>query len=245
MPLIRSCALTDNAEGSARCASAARSSLFAADWRRLRARWPQARRSHVSMEVDDPFLTVYPQNLLRDGRVAEVCYLLYRGQPQAGILLHTKSYYPKQAYRLPTGGLAPGEDPVAGVVREVAEETGLEVWEEPAELRTGCIADFAGLLTYNIRHRHLDRELSFATFMFAIQAPDDMEPQVIDEIEQIAGWAWCPPDDLYRIAANLCGLKDSTPDWADWGRFRAVVHTAAARYFETRGPSGVGNCRAD
>ncbi|MYC61743.1 MAG: NUDIX hydrolase [Caldilineaceae bacterium SB0661_bin_34] len=245
MPLIRSCALTDNAEGSARCASAARSSLFAADWRRLRARWPQARRSHVSMEVDDPFLTVYPQNLLRDGRVAEVCYLLYRGQPQAGILLHTKSYYPKQAYRLPTGGLAPGEDPVAGVVREVAEETGLEVWEEPAELRTGCIADFAGLLTYNIRHRHLDRELSFATFMFAIQAPDDMEPQVIDEIEQIAGWAWCPPDDLYRIAANLCGLKDSTPDWADWGRFRAVVHTAAARYFETRGPSGVGNCRPD
>ncbi|MDE0672449.1 MAG: NUDIX hydrolase [Caldilineaceae bacterium] len=233
--------MTGNAEGSVRYTLAAQLTLFAADWSRLRARWPQARRSHVSLEVDDPFLTVYPQNLLRDGRVAEVCYLLYRGQPQAGILLHTKSYYPEQAYRLPTGGLAPGEDPVAGVVREVAEETGLKVREEPAELRTGCIADFAGLLTYGFRHRRLDREFTFASFMFAIQAPDDMEPQVVDETEQIAGWAWCPPDDLHRVAANLCGLKDSTPDWADWGRFRAAVHTAAALYFEECGLSGVGS----
>ena len=73
------------------------------------------------MEVDDPFLTAYPQNLLRDGRAAESAYLLYRGQPGTGILLHTKSYYPEQPYRLPTGGLAPGEDPVAGVVREVGK----------------------------------------------------------------------------------------------------------------------------
>ncbi len=222
--------------------SAARSALFAADWRRLRARWPQACRSHVSLEVDDPFLTAYPHNLLRDGRAAEVCYLLYRGQPQAGVLLHTKSYYPEQAYRLPTGGLAPGEDPVAGIVREVAEETGLEVRDEPSELRTGCIADFAGLLTYDFRHRRLEREFTFASFMFAIQAPDDMEPQVVDETEQITGWAWCPPDDLHRVAANLCALKERTPSWADWGRFRAAVHTAAAQYFEARSLSGVGNC---
>ena len=148
--------------------STAEAALFAADWRRLCARWPQACRSHVSLEVDDPFLTAYPQNLLRDGRAAEVCYLLYRGQPQTGILLHTKSYYPEQAYRLPTGGLAPGEDPVAGVVREVAEETGLEVREEPAGLSTGCIADFAELLTYGFRHRRLEREFTFASFMFAM-----------------------------------------------------------------------------
>ena len=204
-------------------------------------RWPQARRGHVELEVDDPFLTVYPQNLFRDGRAAEVCYLLYRDQPETGVLLHTKSYYPKQAYRLPTGGLAPGEDPVAGAVREVAEETGLEVQEESVGLHTGCIADFAGLLTYGFRHRRLDRELSFATFVFAIQAPSGMEPQVVDETEQIAGWVWCPPGDLHRVAADLCDLKNSTPDWADWGRFRAAVHTEAARYFETRGLSGVGN----
>lgn len=221
--------------------SAARSSLFAADWKRLRARWPQARRSHVSLEVDDPFLTAYPQNLLRDGRTAEICYLLYRGQPGTGILLHTKSYYPEQAYRLPTGGLAPGEDPVAGCVREVAEETGLEVREEPAGLRTGCIADFAGLLTYGFRHRRLDRELSFATFVFVIQAPSGMEPQVVDETEQIAGWTWCPLGNLHRVAADLCALKERTPDWADWGHFRAAVHAEAARYFEVRGLSDAGN----
>ncbi len=221
--------------------SADRSSLFATDWRCLRARWPQARRSHVSLEVDDPFLTAYPQNLLRDGRVAEVCYLLYRGQPQTGVLLHTKSYYPEQAYRLPTGGLAPGEDPVAGVVREVAEETGLEIRDEPAGFRIGCIADFAGLLTYGFWHRRLAREFTFASFMFAIQAPDDMEPQVVDKTEQIAGWVWCPPDYLHQVAADLCALKKRTPGWADWGRFRAAVHTTAARYFEARGLSGVGN----
>lgn len=224
--------------------SVVQASLFAADWRHLRARWPQACRSHISLEVDDPFLTAYPQNLLRDGRAAEVCYLLYRGQPGTGILLHTKNYYPEQAYRLPTGGLAPGEDPMAGVVREVAEETGMEVREEPVGLCTGCIADFAGLLTYGFRHRRLEREFTFASFMFAIRAPDDMEPQVVDETEQIAGWAWCPPGDLHRVAADLCALKERTPSWADWGRFRAAVHAEAARYFETRGPSGVGNRRA-
>ncbi|MCY4521438.1 MAG: NUDIX hydrolase [Caldilineaceae bacterium] len=223
--------------------SADRPFPFAADWRRLHVRWPQARRSHVSLEVDDPFLTAYPQNLLRDGRVAEVCYLLYRGQPQTGVLLHTKSYYPEQAYRLPTGGLAPGEDPVAGVVREVAEETGLEVRDQPAGLRTGCIADFAGLLTYGFRHRRLEREFTFASFMFAIQAPRGMEPQVVDETEQIAGWMWCLPDDLHQVATDLCALKKRTPEWADWGRFRAAVHAEAARYLEARGPSGVGNRR--
>ncbi|MXZ42109.1 MAG: NUDIX hydrolase [Caldilineaceae bacterium SB0666_bin_21] len=238
--MIRNCALTGNAERSAYGASAARPILFATDWKRLRARWPQARRSHVSLEVDDPFLTVYPQNLLRDGRAAEVCYLLYRGQPGTGILLHTKSYYPQRAYRLPTGGLAPEEDPVAGVVREVAEETGLEVRQGPARPRTGCLVDFAGLLTYGFRHLRLQREITFASFLFAIQAPDDMEPQVVDETEEISGWEWCLPDDLHRVAANLCGLKDSTPNWADWGRFRAVVHTAAALYFEECGLSGVG-----
>ncbi len=221
--------------------SAVRSFLFAADWRRLCARWPQARHSHVSMEVDDPFLTAYPQNLLRDGRAAEICYLLYRGQPGTGILLHTKSYYPEQAYRLPTGGLAPKEDPVAGVVREVAEETGLAVQEGPAGLRTGCLTDFAGLLTYGFRHRRLEQELSFATFVFVIQASSGMEPQVVDETEQIAGWAWCPPGDLHRVAADLCALKERTPSWADWGRFRAAVHTEAARYFEVRGLSDAGN----
>ncbi len=244
MPLIRNCVLTGNAEESTGCVSTAEAALFAVDWEQLRARWPKARRSHVSLEVDNPFLTAYPQNLLRDGRVAEVCYVLYRGQPETGVLLHTKSYYPEQAYRLPTGGLAPGENPVAGVVREVAEETGLAVREEPAGLCTGCIADFAGLLTYGFRHRRLEREFTFASFMFVIQAPSGMEPQVVDETEQITGWAWCPPGDLHRVAANLCGLKERTPSWADWGRFRAAVHAEAARYFEVRGLSGVGIGRA-
>ena len=220
--------------------SAHRPFPFAADWNRLHARWPQARQRHVELDVDDPFLTAYPQNLLRDGRAAEVCYVLYRGWPETGVLLHTKSYYPEGAYRLPTGGLAPGEDPVAGLVREVAEETGLEVREGTAGSGTGRIADFASLLTYDFRHRRLERELSFASFVFVIQAPAGMEPQVVDETEQIAGWIWCPPNDLHRVAANLCSLKDSTPGWADWGRFRAAVHTAAAQYFESVSGGGPG-----
>ena len=211
---------------------------FAADWKHLRARWPQARTGHLRLAVGDPFLTAYPQNLLRDGRAAEICYVLYRDQPETGVLLHTKGYYPEQAYRLPTGGLMPGEDPVAGVVREVAEETGLEVREGPAEPRMGCIADFIGLLTYSFRHLRLDREFAFASFMFAIRAPRGMEPQVVDETEEIAGWVWCPPDDLRRVADDLCALKNRTPGWADWGRFRAAVHTEAARYFASRSPTG-------
>lgn len=240
MPSIRSCASTGSTEGSVRLVSTDRPSVPTDDWERLRTRWPRARSGRVRLEVNDPFLTAYPQNLLRDGRAAEVCYVLYRGRPETGVLLHTKSYYPEGAYRLPTGGLAPGEDPVAGLVREVAEETGLEVHDGPAAPGTGRIADFAGLLTYSFRHRRLERELSFASFVFVIQAPVGMEPQVVDETEQIAGWAWCPPNDLHRVAANLCSLKDSTPGWADWGRFRAAVHTAVAKYFESVPGGGPG-----
>ena len=63
---------------------------------------------HVRMDVADPFLTGNHQLLTSDRRRAEICYVMHRGDPQQGVLLHIKRFYPENAYRLPTGGIHQG-----------------------------------------------------------------------------------------------------------------------------------------
>jgi 8-oxo-dGTP pyrophosphatase MutT (NUDIX family) len=118
----------------------------------LRRRWPGARVAHQRLEVSDPFLTGTHQELLSDGRRAEVCYLMHRGRPQEGLLLHTKTIYPTGAYRLPTGGIQPGEAALATLAREIAEETGLELGDGPAHEQ---LHGFAGELSNELPLREL------------------------------------------------------------------------------------------
>ncbi len=56
-------------------------------------------------------------------RFAEVCMVVRR--PSGHVLLSVKTFYPRDAYRLPTGGIDRNERVLDAVVRETNEETGL------------------------------------------------------------------------------------------------------------------------
>src|SRR5205823_929597 len=58
-------------------------------------------------------------------RFAEVCMVVRR--PTGNVLLSIKTFYPRSAYRLPTGGIDRDEPILDAVLRETLEETGLAV----------------------------------------------------------------------------------------------------------------------
>lgn len=179
---------------------------------------------HELLAVTDPFLTESHQRLLTDGRRAEICYVMHRGVPAHGILLHHKAFYPGPAFRLPTGGVDPGETVWDTLVREIYEETGLIVKTGEDGAGDVVVEDFLGVVSYGFHHQRLDQHFSFATYHFLVQAPAQAEPHPLDETEKVDGWRWASPADLRTQAIVLASLDTTAPDWADWGRFRSLSH---------------------
>jgi len=153
----------------------------------------------------------------RPDRFAEVCMVIRRRNGK--VPLSIKTFYPRGAYRLPTGGIHHGERILDALRRETVEETALDV-----EVRR-----FLAWITY--------RDVSdpqgppiFHTFAFLLdEVGGTFETR--DEEEQIEDWIEVEPSAVSDIADRLDSIasapsKDIGGDWADWGHFRAVVHRA-------------------
>jgi 8-oxo-dGTP diphosphatase len=192
----------------------------AAELAAIRARYGRGERRVVRLALgEDRFGRQDARRLFgaaadRRGEVALVAI-----RPDGSVLLHTKAFYPEGAFRLPTGGIHPGETVLDAVAREALEETGLPL---PVEA-------FIGLLRYEIADG--PDVLPFATWLFRLAAPDaDLCPQ--DVSEQITDLRWVAPAELPRVARALRALP---PAWAAWGAFRAPAHVLAARALIGRG----------
>src|SRR3954464_1184387 len=74
----------------------------------------------IADDFDDP--------IRRRDRYGEVCMVVRR--PSGRVLLSIKTFYPRGAYRLPTGGIHEGEPVYDALLRETHEETGLETTVE-------------------------------------------------------------------------------------------------------------------
>jgi 8-oxo-dGTP pyrophosphatase MutT (NUDIX family) len=185
--------------------------------------WGPPVLQRTCLTVDDPFLTGEHQLLTR-GRRAEICYVMHRGRPHDGLLLHIKTFYPEGAFRLPTGGVEMGEGVVDTLGREIYEETGLTVGDGKANVQ---VERLLGILDYDLRHRQLGA-VRFATYHFLVRMPDGavLDPQ--DEDESIGGWEWCPPAALLKVAKVLEDVHLRSTIWADWGHFRALSHRFVA-----------------
>lgn len=196
-----------------------------AELAQLAQQWGTLRRERVRLEVGNPFLAGEHQLLLKDGRRGEICYIMHRGDPAEGVLLHIKTVYPEGAFRLPTGGIHMGEDVMSTLAREIAEETGLRVGPAPEQVR---VQRLLGVVHYELAHRELARSFDFATYHFLVEMPRAavLDPQ--DPEEMIGGWQWVPPGQLFAVADNLAQVGTRFPDWADWGRYRAICHRFVA-----------------
>lgn len=191
----------------------------------LGRRWRALPVRQHRLAVDHPFLTGEHQMLVSDGRRAEICYIMHRGDPAAGLLLHIKTFYPAGAYRLPTGGIHLGESVEETLAREIYEETGLTVGGAESQVQVQrCL----GVVVYALAHRTAGTTYPFATYHFLVQMPINGVPAPLDPGEQIGGWQWRRLAELGDVAARLETVGQSRHEWGDWGQFRALSHRFVA-----------------
>ncbi len=136
-------------------------------------------------------------------------------QRDGSLLLHTKTFDPEEAYRLPSGGIQRGEPVTVAAEREAMEEAGVTL-HDPRPL---------GLVTYRLHEKR--RRVFFHSWL--VLAGVEGEPALQDGEERISGFQTIPPGELPQVVGALCSLPSS---WAGWGRFRAVAHDAASRWLE-------------
>jgi ADP-ribose pyrophosphatase YjhB (NUDIX family) len=174
----------------------------------LAARYGEPRRIEASVR---PFF----DPIQKPDRFAEVCMVIRRRDGK--IPLSIKAFYPRGAYRLPTGGIHRGERILDALHRETNEETALEV----------AVRRFLAWITYRDAASPQGPPL-FHTFAFLVDEIGGTF-KTRDEEEQIEDWIEVEPSALSDVADRLDGLgsapsEDIGGDWADWGHFRAVVH---------------------
>ena len=128
--------------------------------------------------------------------------------PQSRVALIRKPQFAPDVWRPPGGGIKPGEDFVAGAVREAFEETGLRV-----ELTRYLVASDA-------RFRHDGRELAWRTHVF-LAATEDAELAPQDPAE-IAAARWGTLEEL-RGPLRQRLLATGRAFW----RYRVALHDAA------------------
>lgn len=148
-------------------------------------------------------------------RFAEVCMVVRR--PTGNVLLSIKTFYPRGAYRLPTGGIDKDEPILEALLRETHEETGLA----PAPRR------FLASLTYRDGP---SGPPVFHTFAFLLEDITGAAVRSLDLHEQIESYIEVPVGELARVADRLDEIPaDGAPgiaNWDAWGRFRGHVHRA-------------------
>ena len=175
----------------------------------LAARYGEPRR--VDATIHDGFF----DPIHNPDRVGEVCMVVRR--PNGKVLLSIKTFYPRGAYRLLTGGIHHGEGILDALLRETAEETGLET-----EVRR-----FLAVIAYRSRSSAESPPI-FRTFAFLLdEVSGKLEAR--DNEERIEDYVEVEPSELPAVADRLEHVAstrsaDIGGDWADWGRFRAVVH---------------------
>jgi NAD+ diphosphatase len=177
--------------------------------------------------------------LTLEDRRGEVCMVVRR--PNGKLITAKKTFYPAGAYRLLTGGVDHGEPIADALLREVAEETGLDVvvrrflavieyqvhggWETSAAQGGQGVSD---LLASPIPHLPSPISHSFATFAFLLDETGGTL-QAHDPGERIETFRELAVAELPALAETLEHLPDTRDaeidgSWRDWGRFRAVVH---------------------
>jgi len=167
----------------------------------------------VDAMIDDSF----EDPIAKSDRFGEVCMVVRRRNGK--LLLSIKTFYPRGAFRLPTGGIHHGEGVYDALVREAHEETGLVT----------TVDRFLARIAYAPLSQPGAAPV-FHTFAFLLGEVSGTLG-ALDLSERIEEWREVTPAELPAIADFLqdlrtAGSADIGGDWRAWGKFRAVVHRA-------------------
>ena len=179
----------------------------------LAQRFGEPLRWHVVLENEGLF-----DPLGKSDRYGEVCMVVRR--PNGTLITAKKTFYPAGAYRLLTGGIHHGEAIFDALVRETAEETGLET-----EVRR-----FLAVVSYSLPATDQTAPAVFTTFAFLLDEVGGVL-ECADPSERVEDFREIHVTDLPALAEDLASLgRDASAEiggrWRDWGRFRAVIHRA-------------------
>lgn len=125
--------------------------------------------------------------------------MLFIRRTSGTLLLHTKDFYPKGTFRVPSGGVRRRLALLDAVHRETFEETGLQVAVE--RFLAAVQSDFCWQ----------ERTVSLSSYLLLLRKVGG-HLEVQDEHERITA---SHPENL-------------PPAWREWGAFRAIPHRLAA-----------------
>lgn len=169
----------------------------------------------LQLEVELPNDGIFDP-LGKSDRYGEVCMVVRRRNGK--LITATKDFYPPGAFRLLTGGIHHGEPIFDALLRETAEETGLEVE----------VQHFLAVVGYRLRDEPRSEQARFTTFAFLLDETGGTL-ECHDPDEELGEFREVAVDELPAMATFLDHLA-AVPSakihgkWHDWGRFRAVIH---------------------
>ncbi|HEY4412799.1 MAG TPA: NUDIX hydrolase [Gaiellaceae bacterium] len=161
-------------------------------------------------EISEPEWAIATHNPVRTHDVT-----LFILDPARRLALIRKPHFAEDVWRPPGGGIHPGEDFVAGAIREAHEETGLNV-----ELRR-YLVDAQALFT------NAGRDLHWRTHVFLAETEEEVI--VPGDPGEIADARWGTLDEL----AGPLRERLLATGRAFW-RYRVALHDAALEAFVTR-----------
>lgn len=156
------------------------------------------------------------KNVVHRDRRGEVVFCVIR--PNGKIVAITRNDYPKNIYRIPTGGIGQNEDVIGALYREVKEELGLDVE----------ISAFVGVI--RIRFEYKNENIMFYSYIFILndiggELLKDASDDEISEVMEV------DLDGLERIVRSLAKVKGK---WEDWARFRYITSKAVLNYLRSQ-----------
>ena len=154
------------------------------------------------------------KSVVQRDRRGEVVFCVIR--PNGKIIAITCTEYPREIYRIPTGGIGHEEDILAAVFREVKEELGLDV----------KIRSFGGVVRIRFEHEH--EHVMFFSYIFVL---DEIGGRLLEDAsdDEIGGVREVDLDGLEKIVESLDAIKGK---WHDWGQFRYVTSKAVYQYLK-------------
>lgn len=179
----------------------------------LKARYgPDAWDKTVSLKYESIRFFYRTKELIENDRMGEVVFAVQR--PNGRFIAVRSKEYPQDIFRIPTGGIRPGEDIIEAVTREVSEELGLK-----AEIKR-----FIGV--YRIRLERGREHIWFYSFFFHLVEKGGrlLKDATDDEVSEVFE---ANHEELERISQGLLAIEK---DWRDWGSFRYLTTKAICDY---------------
>lgn len=162
------------------------------------------------VEISLPELELIKSSQKKHNRAHDVTMFIFNSRNELAMI--AKHFYPPGAYRPPSGGINPGEEMEAGILREAKEETGLPIKLERFILLNRVIFT-AG-----------EAQIPWTTYVFSARGEGPLIPE---DTKEISGAKWGTIQELNTSIKDIFLSLD-----AKLFKYRVDLHQTVASLIE-------------